>query len=242
MSMDGQTLKLMNDGTQITSVEIPTATVTDEQLSTIIQSKINDGTLTSIALGENSVGTTNLQDNSVTSDKLSKELLHKPSLDDYFVKRISDINLTKTSVTNKTIMPDGNSPTYSGYLSEKIKLSGGIHVIKGHITKNTAYGNQNSNYNFNGLNSIAYIYDKDDTFVKTGSIVVSHPNFNNANINEGEHYAYITIPEGGGYIQFYTRYSEDNNYSNLCIYNNPCMLSNKYTTECNIHDEFLPCV
>ena len=36
MSMSGQTLKLMNDGTQIASVEIPTATVTDEQLTTII--------------------------------------------------------------------------------------------------------------------------------------------------------------------------------------------------------------
>lgn len=49
MSMSGQTLKLMNDGTQITSVEIPTATVTDEQLTSIIQSKIDDGTLASIA-------------------------------------------------------------------------------------------------------------------------------------------------------------------------------------------------
>ena len=55
MSMDGQTLKLLNDGTQIATVEIPTATVTDEQLTAIIQSKIDDGTLAGMSLGEGSV-------------------------------------------------------------------------------------------------------------------------------------------------------------------------------------------
>lgn len=69
MSMSGQTLKLMNDGTQITSVEIPTATVTDEQLTSIIQSKIDDGTLASIALGNNSVSTSNIQDEAITPNK-----------------------------------------------------------------------------------------------------------------------------------------------------------------------------
>lgn len=51
MSMDGQTLKLMNDGTQIATVEIPTAVVTDEQLTSIIQSKIDDGSLGALSLG-----------------------------------------------------------------------------------------------------------------------------------------------------------------------------------------------
>ena len=69
MSMDGQTLKLLNDGTQIATVEIPTATVTDEQLTAIIQSKIDDGTLTSLALGDNSVSSANLQDKSITPNK-----------------------------------------------------------------------------------------------------------------------------------------------------------------------------
>lgn len=78
MSMSGQTLKLMNDGTQITSVEIPTATVTDEQLTSIIQSKIDDGTLASIALGNNSVSTSNIQDEAITPNKtnfLKKNIL-----------------------------------------------------------------------------------------------------------------------------------------------------------------------
>ena len=55
MSMSGQTLKLMNDGTQIATVEIPTAVVTDEQLTSIIQSKIDDGTLTNMSIADNSI-------------------------------------------------------------------------------------------------------------------------------------------------------------------------------------------
>ena len=69
MSMTGQTLKLMNDGTQISTVEIPTAVVTDEQLTSIIQSKIDDGTLASLALGDNSVATNNIQDEAITESK-----------------------------------------------------------------------------------------------------------------------------------------------------------------------------
>ena len=74
MSMSGQTLKLMNDGTQIATVEIPTAVVTDEQLTNIIQSKIDDGTLTSLTLGDNSVNTSNIQDKAITNNKLADEL------------------------------------------------------------------------------------------------------------------------------------------------------------------------
>ena len=56
MSVEGQTLKLLNDGTQIATVEIPTATVTDEQLTNIIQSKIDDGTLSALTIGNNCIG------------------------------------------------------------------------------------------------------------------------------------------------------------------------------------------
>lgn len=55
MSMDNQTLKLMNDGTQIATVEIPTAVVTDEQLTSIIQSKIDDGTLSAMTIENGSI-------------------------------------------------------------------------------------------------------------------------------------------------------------------------------------------
>lgn len=55
MSMDNQTLKLMNDGTQIATVEIPTAVVTDEQLTSIIQAKIDDGTLSALSIKDGSI-------------------------------------------------------------------------------------------------------------------------------------------------------------------------------------------
>ncbi len=69
MSMEGQTLKLLNDGTQIATVEIPTATVTDEQLTAIIQSKIDDGTLAGMSLGEGSVRELNVEDGAITPNK-----------------------------------------------------------------------------------------------------------------------------------------------------------------------------
>lgn len=67
MAMSGQTLKLLNDGKQIATVEIPTAVVTDEQLTSIIQSKIDDGTLSNMTIGNNSI----------TYEKLSKEVINK---------------------------------------------------------------------------------------------------------------------------------------------------------------------
>lgn len=67
MSIDGQTLKLMNDGTQVATVEIPTAVVTDEQLSTTIQSKIDDGSLSALSIKEGS-----LTENLLTDELQSK--------------------------------------------------------------------------------------------------------------------------------------------------------------------------
>lgn len=60
MSMSGQTLKLLNNGTQVATVEIPTAVVTDEQLTSIIQSKIDDGTITNMTIPDNSITTKKL--------------------------------------------------------------------------------------------------------------------------------------------------------------------------------------
>lgn len=79
MSMSGQTLKLMNDGNQIATVEIPTATVTDEQLTSIIQSKIDDGTLSALTIDDNSISYSKLQKDalkeSIGLEEISKELL-----------------------------------------------------------------------------------------------------------------------------------------------------------------------
>lgn len=55
MTMSGQTLKMLNDGNQIATVEIPTAVVTDEQLTSIIQSKIDDGSLSALSIEDGSI-------------------------------------------------------------------------------------------------------------------------------------------------------------------------------------------
>lgn len=69
MSINGQTLTLKDGNTTLSTVTIPTAVVTDEQLASIIQSKIDDGTLTSISLGEGSVKELNVEDGAVTPNK-----------------------------------------------------------------------------------------------------------------------------------------------------------------------------
>lgn len=75
MSMSGQTLKLMNDGNQIATVEIPTAVVTDEQLTSIIQSKIDDGTLSPLKLstGDVKVENCNFLEGITNFDNLHKK-------------------------------------------------------------------------------------------------------------------------------------------------------------------------
>jgi hypothetical protein len=67
MSMSGQTLILMNAEKQVATVEIPTAVVTDEQLSTTIQSKIDDGSLSALSIKEGS-----LTENLLTDELQSK--------------------------------------------------------------------------------------------------------------------------------------------------------------------------
>lgn len=69
MSITGQTLKLLNGSTELSTIIIPTVTVTDEQLASIIQSKIEDGSISSIVLGNNAVATSNIQDKAVTPNK-----------------------------------------------------------------------------------------------------------------------------------------------------------------------------
>lgn len=46
MSMSGQTLKLMNDGTQIATVEIPTVTISDSQVNNAVNSYLQNNPIT----------------------------------------------------------------------------------------------------------------------------------------------------------------------------------------------------
>lgn len=154
MSMSGQTLKLMNDGTQITSVEIPTATVTDEQLTSIIQSKIDDGTLASIALGNNSVSTSNIQDDAVTEAKVS--FLDK-------TQHSKVVNTYDSSKTNwgKTTSDGTNLTDYSNTefgFSDYTEIIPNTEITIDHIQT--------------GLSSKVWYYDKQKTLL--GNITVNH--------------------------------------------------------------------
>ena len=68
MTMSGQTLKLMNDGTQITAVEIPKMTdATEQELTTVLQKFIDDGILSALTI----------EDGSITENKLNNSFLDK---------------------------------------------------------------------------------------------------------------------------------------------------------------------
>lgn len=142
MSMDEQTLKLFNDGQQIATVEIPTAVVTDEQLTSIIQAKIDDGTLASIALGENSVATNNIQDEAVTPNKTN------------FFKEIK-YNLSNGAVENLGFNTSTGATINSGAWNT------GLIEIKGNVT----YYIYTKNYN-----SIYALYDIDKKFISGGQL------------------------------------------------------------------------
>lgn len=138
MSINGQTLKLLNDGVQIATVEIPTAVVTDEQLTSIIQSKIDDGTLSALTI----------QKGSITVDKLSDEVQNNL------------IEVTKTEENNLIDLADfikqgtGLYPTNGNeYPSAGMMITDFIP-----IKNNTKYGNY-------GVSRIG-VYDENKKFIE----------------------------------------------------------------------------
>ena len=189
MSMSGQTLKLMNDGTQITSVEIPTATVTDEQLTSIIQSKIDDGTLASIALGNNSVSTSNIQDAAVTEVKVS------------FLDKTSHSKVVNTYDSSKTnwgkLTSDGTNLTdYSNTdfgVSDYTEIIPNTEITIDHIQT--------------GLSSKVWYYDKQKTLL------------GNITVNFSSNQVITITNENAKYIRFHCSKSGTNSVSmNLTTY------------------------
>lgn len=127
MSMDNQTLKLMNDGTQIATVEIPTATVTDEKLISIIQTKIDDGTLSSATIADKSVTTKKLADDVCNNlVQISKtEINNLISIEDFiktdtglYSKNGNEYSSTGTMITD--FIPIKNNTKYGFYNIAKL--------------------------------------------------------------------------------------------------------------------------
>ena len=138
MSVSGQTLKLLNDGTQITSVEIPTAVVTDEQLRSIIQSKINDGTLSSATIADKSVTTKKL------ADDVSNNLVQIPKTE------INNLISVEDFIKQDTGLYPTNGNEYS---------SAGMRVTDFISIKN------NTKYGFYNLTRLG-VYDANKKFIE----------------------------------------------------------------------------
>lgn len=196
MSMDGQTLKLMNDGTQIATVEIPTATVTDEQLTNIIQSKIDDGTLSALTI----------QNNSISEDKLQKEVIAKLNfcreIEPLF--RYDDLNWKQTVRTNND--PEKNDCIYEGTYTNFIDISETKYSYifgLGTILKTTLPSR---------LNLRPLFYDANKTFLGSGQNEYNQilPDDNIL----GEKVFLIKKVTGAKYMRFYLRNSNTNEYLN----------------------------
>ena len=159
MTMSGQTLKLLNDGSQIATVEIPTAVVTDEQLTSIIQSKIDDGTLTSITLGDDSVKENNIQDGVVTPNKtnffheINHNLLNgktiKKSDNNIEVVEYIEVNTNTLYIESKIVYNniyrsitcyDVNHNSLGTVTSTKhVSATDGYHIYASTLLENTKY-------------------------------------------------------------------------------------------------------
>ena len=105
MNMSGQTLKLLNNGAQIATVEIPTAVVTDEQLTSIIQSKIDDGTLSALSI----------EDNSLSPSKIEGTIVFKNYFDVNSCKSEGGVGYLNNGITN--------SESYYYHYTHYIKLN-----------------------------------------------------------------------------------------------------------------------
>ena len=128
MSMEGQTLKLLNNGTQIATVKIPTATVTDEQLTAIIQSKIDDGTLSSMSLGEGAVKEINVEDGAITPNKTN-------FFKEEYTNLLHGLTWSNTGFSGTDQSIFGSNYFVSDYVSTNKSI---LHTISPKM--NTAYG------------------------------------------------------------------------------------------------------
>lgn len=172
---------IMTDGTTTKSTVIPTTSVTDEQLSSIIQSKIDDGTLTSIQLGDNSVSSNNIQDGAITPNKTN-----------FFQEKYLYNLIETTFESGKTLNTSGGLNSHGAYkTSDYLSITGTLYVrfkdantdVTGYYADYTKNGNS---YTFNARTNISFTNttNSDGTYTRLSSI----------NIAEGCTDLKITLP------------------------------------------------
>lgn len=147
MSMSGQTLKLMNDGTQVSSVEIPTAVVSDTQVNNAVNSYLRNNPITLDDMWTDVVegevyevkappkqidisvqfiqgSTTIYTDN--TLDSLKSMLIVNKVFDDESVEKTNDYTLSGTLTVGTsviTVTSGAYTKTFNVLVSEKPKAT-----------------------------------------------------------------------------------------------------------------------
>ena len=162
---DGKLYLKQKDGTtKGAGVELPsTGEVTDEQVATALQSKIDDGTLTSIALGENSVKTNNIQNESITKEKTDffnsvnldslvgkyKAITYLESNTNEYTKtdgyKINGINV-QYNVTRPVETTDGSCTYFRKVKARQILILAGISATSYQIVNKDLYKELISGY------------------------------------------------------------------------------------------------
>lgn len=141
MSISGQTLRLLDGSSELTSVTIPTAIVTDEQLISIIESKIADGTLTNLTI----------KDNSITTNKLS-----------------DDVKNNLVTITTETV---DNFINVEDFISKNTGLyptNGNNFTSTGLMVTDFISVDSDTLYTYNGVSKLA-LYDEAKKFISYAS-------------------------------------------------------------------------
>ena len=151
MNINGQTLKLLNDTTELATVTIPKMTdATEEELTTILQGFITDGTLSALTIEDNSIvpkkikGCTQLA-GTTTGGNSTKDYDESTS-----VNQFNKLKATKdyvVSVTQYGASEDGglvSLPNENYYVSNFIKVD------------------SNTSYKFTGLSKGVRVIEYDD--------------------------------------------------------------------------------
>ena len=194
MSITGQTLKLLDGTTELATVEIPTAVVTDEQLTSIIQSKIDDGTLSSIALGDDSVSTSNIVDGAIT-----------PSKTNFFNETIVNLAYGLTWINT------GFGGDYNPPYGNNQRITPLIKVDKNYIY--TKSPKMVSAFTQDSYHAVVGCYDSNQSYLGTATISASS-NINGTADNPGHKWlAEYTLLDNTAYIRYGLSNSHGLNYT-----------------------------
>lgn len=170
MSISGQTLTLKNGTTTLSTVTIPTAVITDEQLSTIIENKIADGSLSALTI----------EDGSITYAKLSNDVKDK-------IENSTNSFSSWLAIGDSITVGYGNSNySYADIIAEKY----GVYMVKDAVTGSNIASDQD-NFGAGFVNRV----DNNDADYNLITVMGGLNDFNHATVSIGTFNANIAITD-----------------------------------------------